>query len=266
MSALASSLSSVVSPADISVTSVTQPASFRRLLLWEAEPREGSWEPERRKAQQGSLFGTSRPVEESPCADADETAALFGVRKFQVHAAHSLHLQGHQVVPQLQSVLSLPAMLLLWEPCLMLSPGFMACQCPISERHLHGNAFTLHHCRDVQENPYSMLQVPMDVAARARRRPNTIEDAAPAALWQPLLPAVESLHRTVHRHLLQTESVSAADVAMQLDAGSDENVQTVQSALQAALSQTALKVSTRTCLLQPRTCAAAFQLLLRLPS
>ncbi len=89
-----------------------------------------------------------------------------------------------------------------------------------------------------------MLQVPMDIVARARRRPNTIEDAAPAALWQPLLPAAESLHRTVQRHLLQTESVSAADVAMQFDAGSNENVQTVQNALQAALSQSALKVRT----------------------
>ena len=87
-----------------------------------------------------------------------------------------------------------------------------------------------------------MLQVPTDIAAWARRRPNTIEDAAPTALWQPLLPAVESLHRSVQRHLLQTESVSAADVAMQFDAGSNENVQTVQNALQAALSQSALKV------------------------
>eukprot|EP00891_Asterochloris_glomerata_P006630 jgi/Astpho2/6630/Aster-04994 len=168
VSALASSLSSMVSAADISVTSVTQPASFRRSLLWEAEPLDGSWEPERRKVSGGSLFGSSRPVDFSPCADADEKAALFGVRKFQV---------------------------------------------------------------------------PMDIVARARRRPNTIEDAAPAALWQPLLPAAESLHRTVQRHLLQTESVSAADVAMQFDAGSNENVQTVQNALQAALSQSALKVA-----------------------
>ena len=89
-----------------------------------------------------------------------------------------------------------------------------------------------------------MLQVTMDIMARARRQPNTIEDAAPAALWQPLLPAVESLHRTIRRHLLQTESVSAADVAMQFDAGTNGNVQTVQNALQAALSQSALKVRT----------------------
>ena len=100
-----------------------------------------------------------------------------------------------------------------------------------------------------------MPQVPMDVVARARRRPNTIEDAAPA-LWQPLLPAVESLHRTVQRRLLQAESVSAADVAMQFDAGTNENVQTVQNALQAALSQSALKVRNWSCLLQPCTCAA----------
>ena len=112
MSALASSLSSVVSAADISVTSVTQPASFRRLLLWEAEPQDGSWQPERRKASRGSLFGSSRPVEESPCADADETAALFGVRKFQVQAAHNLHLPGHQL-PQPHSTLSLPLVILL---------------------------------------------------------------------------------------------------------------------------------------------------------
>ena len=97
MSALASSLSSVVTAADISVTSVTQPASFRRLLLWEAEPREGSWEPERRRVSGGSLFGSSRPDEESPCADADESAALFGLRKFRVQGVHKLHSKGHQV-------------------------------------------------------------------------------------------------------------------------------------------------------------------------
>ena len=100
MSALASSLSSVVTAADMSVTSVTQPASFRRLLLWEAEPQESSWQPERRKASRGSLFGSSRPLEESPCAGGHETAALFGVRKFQVQAADNLHVPGHQV-PQL---------------------------------------------------------------------------------------------------------------------------------------------------------------------
>ncbi len=121
VSALASSLSSVVSAADISVTSVTQPASFRRSLLWEAEPLDGSWEPERRKVTGGSLFGSSRPVDFSPCADADEKAALFGVRKFQVQAAHNLNLQGHQV-PLLQGVCSLPVMILLWEPCPMMLP------------------------------------------------------------------------------------------------------------------------------------------------
>ena len=97
MSALASSLSSVVTAADISVTSVTQPASSRRLLLWEAEPREGSWEPERRKESGGSLFGSSRREEKSPCADAGESAALFGLRRFQVQAGHNLRLKRHQV-------------------------------------------------------------------------------------------------------------------------------------------------------------------------
>ena len=85
----------------------------------------------------------------------------------------------------------------------------------------------------------------MDIVARAQRRPNTVQNAAPPAVFlQSLLPAVEPLHGTVRRHLLQTESVSAADVAMQFNAGSNENVQTVQNALQAALSQSALKVRT----------------------